>query len=114
MQINKELLKGSTTILILSLLNNKEMYGYEMIKEIEVRSKGVFSFKEGTLYPILHGLENESHIESYWDSGEGKRKRKYYKITESGKKILKEKESEWKLFTETVNGVLVGGDLCMQ
>ena len=114
MQINKELLKGSTTILILSLLNNKEMYGYEMIKEIEVRSKGVFSFKEGTLYPILHGLENESYIEAYWDSGEGKRKRKYYKITESGKKILKEKESEWKLFTETVNEVLVGGDLCMQ
>ncbi|MGL5084645.1 MAG: PadR family transcriptional regulator [Clostridium sp.] len=114
MQINKELLKGSTTILILSLLNNKEMYGYEMIKEIEVRSKGVFSFKEGTLYPILHGLENENYIEAYWASGEGNRKRKYYKITESGRKILKEKESEWKLFTETVNGVLVGGNLCMQ
>ncbi|MGL5352700.1 MAG: PadR family transcriptional regulator [Clostridium sp.] len=114
MQINKELLKGSTTILILSLLNNKEMYGYEMIKEIEVRSKGVFSFKEGTLYPILHGLENENYIEAYWDCGEGKRKRKYYKITESGRKILKEKESEWKLFTETVNGVLVGGKLCME
>lgn len=114
MQINKELLKGSTTILILSLLNRKEMYGYEMIKEIEVRSKGVFSFKEGTLYPILHGLENENYIESYWECGEGKRKRKYYKITESGKKILEEKEIEWKLFTETVNGVLVGGELCMQ
>lgn len=114
MQINKELLKGSTTILILSLLNRKEMYGYEMIKEIEVRSKGIFSFKEGTLYPILHGLENNNFIESYWDCGEGKRKRKYYRITEEGTAILKEKESEWKLFSSTVNEVLWEGDLCHQ
>lgn len=114
MHINKELLKGSTTILILSLLNRKEMYGYEMIKEIEVKSKGVFSFKEGTLYPILHGLENENFIEAYWDLGEGKRKRKYYRITEDGKSILREKEKEWKLFSSTVNGVLWEEALCQQ
>lgn len=114
MKINKELLKGSTTILILSILNRKDMYGYEMIKEIEDRSKGVFSFKEGTLYPILHGLENENYIESYWDTGEGKRKRKYYKITEAGKGILNEKEAEWKLFSNTVNEVLGGKELCLQ
>ncbi len=77
MKINKELLKGSTTILILSLLNRKNMYGYEMIKEIEERSKGIFSFKEGTLYPILHSLENENFIEAYWDEGEGKRNGKW-------------------------------------
>ena len=114
MKINKELLKGSTTILILNLLNRKNMYGYEMIKEIEERSKGIFSFKEGTLYPILHSLENENFIEAYWDEGEGKRKRKYYRITEDGKKILKEKEAEWKLFSSTVNEVLGEGDLCPQ
>lgn len=114
MKINKELLKGSTTILILSLLNRKNMYGYEMIKEIEERSKGIFSFKEGTLYPILHSLENENFIEAYWDEGEGKRKRKYYKITENGNKILKEKQAEWKLFSSTVNEVLGEGDLCVQ
>lgn len=114
MKINKELLKGSTTILILSILNRKDMYGYEMIKEIEDRSKGVFSFKEGTLYPILHGLEHENFIESYWDSGEGKRRRKYYRITESGKEILGEKEKEWKLFSNTVNEVLGGKFTCLQ
>ncbi|MDU4890418.1 MAG: helix-turn-helix transcriptional regulator [Clostridium sp.] len=114
MKINKELLKGSTTILILSILNRKDMYGYEMIKEIEDRSQGVFSFKEGTLYPILHGLEHENFIESYWDLGEGKRKRKYYRITESGKRILEEKEKEWKLFSNTVNEVLGGSFLCLQ
>ncbi len=114
MKINKELLKGSTTILILNLLNRRNMYGYEMIKEIEDKSKGVFSFKEGTLYPILHNLENENFIESYWDDGGEKRKRKYYKITEEGKKNLKAKEAEWKLFSSTVNEVLEEGVLCLQ
>lgn len=114
MKINKELIKGSTTVLILSLLNRKNMYGYEMIKEIELKSKNVFSFKEGTLYPILHSLENENYIESYWDSNTGARKRKYYKITESGKKILLEKEQEWKLFSSTVNNVLSEANLCQQ
>ncbi len=113
MRINKELLKGSTTILILSLLNNRNMYAYEMIKEIELKSKGIFSFKEGTLYPILHGLENDNFIESYWKIGEGKRKRKYYKITDEGRNILKEKEEEWNLFSSTVNLVLGGGSLCL-
>lgn len=114
MKINKELLKGSTTILILSLLNKKDMYGYEMIKEIEIKSRNVFSFKEGTLYPILHTLENENYIESYWDSSQGSRKRKYYKITAIGKKLLSEKEKEWKLFSSTVNSVLWEDELCVQ
>lgn len=114
MKINKELLKGSTTVLILSLLNRKDMYGYEMIKEMEERSKNIFSFKEGTLYPILHSLENESYIESYWDASNGNRKRKYYKITATGKKVLLEKEKEWQLFSSTVNNVLWEGELCLQ
>lgn len=114
MKINKELLKGSTTVLILSLLNRKDMYGYEMIKEMEERSKNIFSFKEGTLYSILHSLENENYIEAYWDSSNGNRKRKYYKITDAGKKVLLEKEKEWKLFSSTVNNVLWEGELCLQ
>ena len=114
MKINKELLKGSTTILILSLLNKKDMYGYEMIKDIEIKSRNVFSFKEGTLYPILHTLENENYVESYWDSSHGYRKRKYYKITAIGKKLLSEKEKEWKLFSSTVNSVLWEDELCVQ
>jgi len=114
MKINKELLKGSTTVLILSILNRKDMYGYEMIKEIDLRSKGIFSFKEGTLYPILHNLENANYIESYWDDSNSGRKRKYYKITDNGKKLLLEKESEWKLFSETVNSVLWEGSLCLK
>ncbi len=56
------------------------MYGYEMIKELELRSEQVFSLKEGTLYPILHALEAEDLIESYWEETESQRKRKYYSM----------------------------------
>ncbi|MGL6184318.1 MAG: PadR family transcriptional regulator [Clostridium chrysemydis] len=106
--MNKELLKGSTSLLILGLLNKEEMYGYQMIKSIEITSDGIFSFKEGTLYPILHALENEGIIESYWKESETNRKRKYYSITKEGKKYLKTKEKEWSLFSKTVNKVLGG------
>jgi len=75
---------------------------------------GLGNFFGSTHEVILHSLENENFIEAYWDEGEGKRKRKYYKITENGNKILKEKEAEWKLFSSTVNEVLGEGDLCLQ
>ncbi|MUT67942.1 PadR family transcriptional regulator [Paenibacillus sp. NEAU-GSW1] len=108
MAINKELMKGSTVILILTLLNRKEMYGYEMVKEIEQSSDGVFTFKEGTLYPILHTLEVELMVEAYWNE-EGGRKRKYYRITDHGRKQLEEKKREWSLFRSTVDRVLGEG-----
>lgn len=108
-KVNKELLKGSTVILILSLLEQKSMYGYEMIKELQKKSNGVFEFKEGTLYPILHSLEANNLIESYWDETVSVRKRKYYRITEAGKKAAKEKQQEWKVFTEAMGQVLWEG-----
>lgn len=106
MAINKELSKGSTVILILTLLDQRPMYGYEMIKEIEDRSSGVFTFKEGTLYPILHTLENENMVEAYWVDTDGGRKRKYYRITKQGRLHLKEKQEEWKTFRTAVDKVL--------
>lgn len=107
MKVNKELLKGSTTMLILELLKNENMYGYQMIKKLREKSKDVFELKEGTLYPILHGLENENLIISYWDETTAK-KRKYYAITEKGKKQLKEKKEEWKIFSNGINRVIGG------
>lgn len=109
MKINKELMKGSTVILILTLLERKPMYGYEMSKEMEMRSSGVLSLKEGTLYPILHTLESEGMVESYWSDGEGGRRRKYYQITKKGKEHLKEKQLEWISFRTAVDQVLGGG-----
>ncbi|WP_409341858.1 PadR family transcriptional regulator [Paenibacillus sp. MBLB4367] len=109
MKISKELMKGSTVTLVLTLLERKAMYGYEMIKEMESRSSGVFQFKEGTLYPILHQLEAEGFVEAYWFQEEGSRKRKYYRITERGRQLIAEKTREWSLFRNAVDQVLGEG-----
>ncbi|RIX60172.1 PadR family transcriptional regulator [Paenibacillus nanensis] len=110
MKINKELMKGSTVMLILSLLGRKDMYGYEMTKEIERSSASVFTLKEGTLYPILHTLESEKLVEAYWHE-EGGRRRKYYRITENGRRQLEEKHKEWALFRTTVDRVIGEGSV---
>ena len=73
MKIDKELLKGSTNMLILSMLENENMYGYEMIKKMSEKSQNTFEFKEGTLYPILHNLEEKGYITSYWDNADLKK-----------------------------------------
>ena len=88
MNIQKELSKGSSSLLVLSVLGTGDMYGYQIIKEIEQRSEFVFSFKEGTLYPILHGFEQEGLVKSYWQDGERGKRRKYYHITDRGLKML--------------------------
>ncbi len=107
MKVSKELVKGSTPILVLSLLRRKAMYGYEIIKEIEIKSSGVFNFKEGTLYPILHGFEDNEMVEAFWMEGENSRKRKYYKITDKGMKFLREREEEWQVFSTTVSKIIM-------
>lgn len=109
MQVNKELMKGSTVILILTLLDRQPMYGYEMITTIERESGGVFNFKEGTLYPILHQLESEGYVSAYWSDEESARKRKYYQITPEGRGHLAAKRSEWLTYRQAVERVLVGG-----
>ena len=80
MKISKELIKGSTAMLVMSVLKKSDMYGYKIIKELELQSESVFELKEGTLYPILHALEEENLLESYWEEFDG-RKRKYYHLT---------------------------------
>ncbi|MBR2108480.1 MAG: helix-turn-helix transcriptional regulator [Ruminococcus sp.] len=105
MKVSKELIKGSSSLLILSVLKGKDLYGYKIIKELELRSENAFEFKEGTLYPILHALEKESYLESYWDEVDG-RKRKYYHLTRKGLKQLNTKKEEWKLYSTSVDKVL--------
>mgnify|MGYP003804480245 CR=1 FL=1 len=108
MKISKELINGSTSTLVLSLLEEKSMYGYELIKEIDKKSNGIFEFKEGTLYPLLHSLESNGYLESYWDNRDGGRKRKYYSITDKGKKELADKKEEWEVFSKTINKIIGG------
>ena len=109
MTINKELTKGSMSLMILSVLSEQEMYGYQMIGEINRRSENVFSMKEGTLYPILHAMVAEGLLESYDAKSETGRDRKYYRITATGSLQLKARREEWKLFSEAVGNVIGEG-----
>lgn len=110
MKINKELMKGSTSILILTMLSGEDMYGYKITQELKRRSDNTFDMKEGTLYPMLHALENEGAVESYWLDSEEGRRRKYYKITEIGRDTLHRKQTEWRFFTSAMNSIIAGGE----
>jgi PadR family transcriptional regulator PadR len=109
MKIDKTLMAGSTTMLVLSLLKGGEMYGYEMVSELERRSDGTFALKEGTLYPLLHSLEKDGYVKSEMRTAPSGRDRKYYRLTNKGGKLLEDKTEEWKLFSEKVDAVLTAG-----
>ena len=106
-QIDKSLLSGSTTLLLLQLLSEKEMYGYEMIDTLRTRSSNVFELKAGTLYPLLHSLEEKGFLESYEKEAAGKT-RKYYEITREGRRHLESKKQEWETYQTAVSRVLGG------
>lgn len=109
MTTDKSLLSGSTTTLILKLLEEKDMYGYEMTETLSNKSDHTFDLKAGTLYPILHNLEKNELVEAYEEKADNERTRKYYHLTERGKKLLKEKHQEWIVYSNAVNKVLNGG-----
>ena len=109
MKFDKGLMAGSSVMLVLSLLEGADMYGYQMIEELARRSNDAFQMKEGTLYPILHGLEKEKYLASYQQEAPTGRQRKYYRLTRKGKVLLEEKRAEWEAFHHGVNRVLSGG-----
>ena len=112
MSINKSLLTGNTTTLILKLLEEKDMYGYQMIETLSEKSDDTFNLKAGTLYPILHNLENNQFVESYEEEADNGRNRKYYHLTSKGKKLLHEKHQEWIFYSSVINKILNGGLNC--
>ena len=105
MSIDKSLISGSTSMLLLRLLEEKDMYGYEMIETLEKKSNNVFTLKAGTLYPLLHLLEEKNYLTSYESDASGKR-RKYYSITKEGRKYLKSRKEEWQEYQAAVLSVL--------
>lgn len=108
MSIDKGLIGGSTILLLLTLLEEADRYGYEIIKELEARSDSAFKFKEGSLYPVLHKLENKGYVKSYMSKGDKGKERKYYKITNRGQKQLVEERQKWEIFSSSVNKVIGG------
>ena len=99
---------GSTAMLVLALLKGGEMYGYQIIEELARRSENVFQFKEGTLYPVLHGLEKDRLLSAREAETPSGRVRRYYAITEKGLRALEEKEREWNAFSRAVSAILAG------
>ena len=95
MGIDKNLVQGSMALLLLRLLETKDMYGYEMIEALRSKSNNVFELKAGTLYPLLHSL----------DASSGK-KRRYYQLTEAGRHHSSEKKQEWMAYQAAVSNVL--------
>ena len=103
----RELIKGNINALLLSLIGQQPMYGYQIIKELDTKSYGYFKFKEGTLYPALHRLEKSGLIVSKWEMLPSGRQRRYYYITERGRALLAEKKSQWLDFAMAMNLIIL-------
>ena len=107
MKVNKELSKGSHELILLKLLSRKDMYGYQLIQEMALLSEDVFRMSQGSLYPFLHTLEGRGFINSYVQMENG-RERRYYHLTESGRKALDDKEAQWLVYVKAMGRILKG------
>lgn len=95
-----------TQLLVLSLLAGEDMYGYQMIMELARRSDHTFEMKEGTLYPVLHGLEKSGFVEAYQQEAPTGRMRKYYHLTRKGAAQLHTEKEAWESYSSAMNAVL--------
>ena len=100
---------GNTDMLVLSLINEEDMYGYQIIEELVKRSNHTFDLKTGTLYPLLHLLEQKKYVTSYEAETAAGKIRKYYQITPDGRRYLLQKQEEWTKYSDAVNRVMSGG-----
>ena len=107
-----EMMKGTVIPIVLKLLSEREMYGYEMIKLVNERTNGVLQWKEASLYPGLHRLEQDRMIDSHWVQNEGQRRRKYYAITKKGLASLQQKTAEWNALSNAVTALLSSAATC--
>ena len=106
MAFNTELVGSTVEMLVLKLLSERQMYGYEIIQVVNDRTDGEFNWKEGTLYPVLHRLEGGGYLATEWQTGDTGKKRKYYRLTAKGTRRAESKVAEWGKFAGSVNAVL--------
>ena len=102
---DRELKKGSAELLILSLVEDRQRHGYEICKLIESRSDGALSFNVASLYPMLYRLEKRGWILGRWVDKAGQRRRRYYRLTAEGKKVLRTQRSHWQSFVAAINQI---------
>lgn len=97
-RIKGQLLKGTTQLLVLAVLKDGELYGYEIAQQLKARTGGVFTLNEGALYPALHALESAGALEATWRESDKGPKRRYYRITPVGHRLLATQQQEWTTF----------------
>jgi PadR family transcriptional regulator, regulatory protein PadR len=102
---DRELKKGSAELLILSLLEFRARHGYEISRLIEQRSEGTLSFRVASLYPLLYRLEKRGWIQGRWVEKAGQRRRRYYRLTEEGRKVLPAQRRGWKTFIAAIHSI---------
>src|SRR5262245_18703313 len=102
---DRELKKGSAELLILSLIEVRARHGYDISKLIETRSGGALSFHVASLYPFLYRLEKRGWIKGQWVEKAGQRRRRYYKLTPEGRKVLATQRSAWESFVAAINRI---------
>jgi len=103
--LDRELKKGSAEMLILSLLESRQRHGYEICKLIESRSDGTLRFNVASLYPLLYRLEKRGWLQGQWVEKAGQRRRRYYRLTADGKKVLAAQRRGWKAFVDAINRI---------
>ena len=108
MEPSSDLIRGTIVPVVLALLSEREMYGYEMVKLVNARSNGALQWREGTLYPALHGLERDGLISAAWREAETGKRRKYYKITAKGRRELTARREQWMNVSGAVTRLLMG------
>ena len=106
MDYDREFLTGTVGVLILSLLTEREMYGYEILQEAERRSAKAFRLKEGTLYPALHQMERDGLLKSAWRESAAGRSRKYYGLTAKGRRRAESKRRQWSSISMAMRAIL--------
>jgi transcriptional regulator len=104
--MDTELIKGTLSLIILSLLSRRPMYGYEIVSTVKEETDGVFEWKAGSLYPNLHKLEKAGMIRGEWQGEPDSRRRKYYHLTEVGRTALAEKEKSWSQLHGAINQIM--------
>ena len=107
--LGSQLLKGTTPLLVLTVLADGELYGYEIASRIRERSGGAFAPSEGSLYPALHSLEADGALEATWRTSDRGPRRRYYQLTERGRGMLAESRDQWASFVRGVSAVAAGG-----
>jgi PadR family transcriptional regulator, regulatory protein PadR len=103
--LDRELKKGSAELLILSLVEDRQRHGYEICKLIESRSAGALRFNVASLYPMLYRIEKRGWIQGRWVDKAGQRRRRYYRMSAAGKKVLRAQRTHWHSFVAAINSI---------